>query len=267
MAYVLSLGWPWFAGALALGGLVGFLSFSRVRDATFSGGWIVLLGLVALAIGFSTSLAEVFSGRDALTLDVAALAGLAYAAGLPLGGVLKSAAPEAERKPAKAFVPVIVASAPEPAAEPEPEPVFEPEPELAAAPEPAPLAEAAAADPELSDPPSMETPLAALEPASAAPEAPAARPARGKKSAPGVKPETLPAPREGRADDLARIKGIGPRSLEKLNALGIFHYDQIAAWNLDNAKWIGATIGAPGRVERDKWIQQARALASAGVEQ
>jgi predicted flap endonuclease-1-like 5' DNA nuclease len=109
----------------------------------------------------------------------------------------------------------------------------------------------------------METPLAALEPAT--PQA-AAPKARGKKAA-GVKPEMLAAPRDGGADDLARIKGIGPKSLEKLNGLGVFHYDQIAAWDLDNAKWIGAAIGAPGRVERDKWIQQARALASAGVEQ
>lgn len=249
MAYLLSLGWPWFAGALALGAVTGFLGFSRAKDATFSGGWIVLLGLAALAIGFSASIVEALSGRDALTLDIALLAAGAFAAGLPVGGVLKSLLPEPERKRAVAPVAIVVAAAPEPVVD-------------------APVVEAVASEPvaaDFADPPSMETPLAALEPAT--PEAPAAPRARGKKSAPGVKPETLSAPRDGGADDLARIKGVGPKSLEKLNALGVFHYDQIAAWDLDNARWIGAAIGAPGRVERDKWIQQARALARAGVEQ
>jgi predicted flap endonuclease-1-like 5' DNA nuclease len=251
MAYLLSLGWPWFAGALALGAVTGFLGFSRAKDATFSGGWIVLLGLAALAIGFSASIVEALSGRDALALDIALLAGGAFAAGLPLGGMIKSLVPEQERKRAAAPVAIVLAAAPEPVAD-----------------EPVVTAEVVAIEPvaaDFADPPSMETPLTALE--RATPEAPAAPRARGKKSAPGVKPATLSAPRDGGADDLARIKGLGPKSLEKLNALGVFHYDQIAAWDLDNARWIGAALGAPGRVERDKWIQQARALASAGVEQ
>ncbi|GLI92558.1 hypothetical protein [Methylocystis echinoides] len=264
MAYLLTLGWPWFAGALALGAFVGFLGFTRARDATFSGGWIVLLGLVALAIGFSASIVEAVSGRDAVTLDIALLAGGAYAAGLPLGGMIKSLLPEPDRKRVAPAISIVVATtAPEPAvSEPvvsEPvvsEPVVSASVGTASAPEPVMAAE-------FVDPPSMETPLAALEPATPRATAPKAR---GKKAA-GVKPETLPAPRDGGADDLARIKGVGPKSLEKLNALGVFHYDQIAAWDLDNARWIGAAIGAPGRVERDKWIQQARALASAGVEQ
>lgn len=267
MAYLLTLGWPWFAGALALGAFVGFLGFTRARDATFSGGWIVLLGLVALAIGFSASIIEAFSGRDAAALDIALLAGGAYAAGLPLGGMIKSLLPEPDRKRAAPAVSIVVATtAPEPVVlDPVvPEPVVSaplvPEPVVTASAVPAPEPVMAA---EFADPPSMETPLAALEPATPRAAAPKAR---GKKAA-GVKPETLPAPRDGGPDDLARIKGVGPKSLEKLNALGVFHYDQIAAWDLDNARWIGAAIGAPGRVERDKWIQQARALASAGVEQ
>lgn len=254
MAYLLTIGWPWFAGALALGALVGYLGFSRAKDVTFSGGWIVALGAVALAIGFSGSIAEALSGRDALLLDITLLAGSAYALGLPLGGVIKSLAPASEKPRAKPLAPVIVAAAaPEPVVEPPPPPTVEPVVDI--------VAEAS----EPADPPSMETPLTALEPASA--DAPAAKKSRAKKAASGVKPETLSAPRDGAPDDLSRIKGLGPRSREKLNALGVFHYDQIAAWNLDNAKWIGAAIGAPGRVERDKWIQQARALASAGVEQ
>ena len=78
----------------------------------------------------------------------------------------------------------------------------------------------------------------------------------------GVAPTLLPAPRNGVADDLDRIKGLGPKSRERLHALGVFHYDQIAVWSLDNARWISAALEAPGRVERGKWVQQAQALAN-----
>jgi predicted flap endonuclease-1-like 5' DNA nuclease len=226
MAYLLMLGWPWFAGAFALGALVGFLTFSRAKGATFSGGWIVLLGAVALATGYGASFAEVLSGREATTLDIAVLAGLAYAAGLPLGGWLKSLAADAEKK------------------RPAPTPIMVAPPTAPLALEPAiPLAESFIAT----------TAAVALD--SAAPSVGVL--------ANGHAGEA--APLDGGADDLARIKGIGPKSLEKLNALGVFHYDQIATWNLDNAKWIGSAIGAPGRVERDRWIQQARDLAGAGT--
>ena len=91
----------------------------------------------------------------------------------------------------------------------------------------------------------------------------AAKASPAKKHFPGHPPESLAAPRGGTADDLTRIKGIGPKSVEKLHALGVFHFDQIAAWNIDNARWIGAALSVPGRVERGKWIQQARELVAA----
>ncbi|MEL6701749.1 MAG: NADH-quinone oxidoreductase subunit E, partial [Pseudomonadota bacterium] len=47
---------------------------------------------------------------------------------------------------------------------------------------------------------------------------------------PGTKPAALDAARDGQGDDLKQIKGVGP-ALEKLcNALGFYHFDQIAAW-------------------------------------
>jgi len=257
MIYLLTLAWPWFAGALALGALIGFVTYSRARDAAFSGGWIIALGVLALAAGVGISVAGLFEGRDAATLDIALAAGLAYAAGLLIGGWVKSLGGyENEKKPA-APAPVIVT------------PIRAAEPELEVAPTPASTPDEAALAPQQDDAP-LEAPAEATDAAAPEPVAsppapePAAPPA--KKKAPGVKPGTLAAPRGGKPDDLSRIKGVGPRTHEKLSALGVFHYDQIAAWNLDNAKWIGATIGAPGRVERDKWIQQARALAGAGAE-
>ena len=79
----------------------------------------------------------------------------------------------------------------------------------------------------------------------------------------GTKPATLTAAREGGADDLKRIKGIGPK-LEKLcNTMGFFHFDQIAAWTPEEMAWVNANLeGFKGRATRDKWIEQAKLLAS-----
>jgi predicted flap endonuclease-1-like 5' DNA nuclease len=79
----------------------------------------------------------------------------------------------------------------------------------------------------------------------------------------GTKPATLSTAREGGADDLKRIKGIGPK-LEKLcNTMGFFHFDQIAAWTPDEMAWVNANLeGFKGRATRDKWIEQAKLLAS-----
>jgi NADH-quinone oxidoreductase subunit E len=75
------------------------------------------------------------------------------------------------------------------------------------------------------------------------------------------RPPGLEAPRGGSPDDLQRIKGIGPRLATSLNALGIFHFDQIAAWNEINLAWIEAQPHLRGRAVRDRWIEQAAALS------
>ncbi len=75
-------------------------------------------------------------------------------------------------------------------------------------------------------------------------------------------PDLLPAARDGKQDDLKRISGIGPKLEETLNALGIWHFDQIAGWGADDIAWIdGQLEGFRGRVERDDWVSQARALS------
>jgi len=82
----------------------------------------------------------------------------------------------------------------------------------------------------------------------------------------GVKPAALDAPREGGADDLKEIRGIGPK-LEKLcHALGFYHFDQIANWTADEIAWVDANLeGFKGRVTRDDWVAQARVLADGGT--
>ena len=81
----------------------------------------------------------------------------------------------------------------------------------------------------------------------------------------GIRPVALEGPRGGAADDLKRIKGIGPK-LEKLcNELGFYHFDQIAGWTEDEVAWVDANLeGFKGRVTRDEWVTQARVLAGGG---
>jgi branched-chain amino acid transport system ATP-binding protein len=71
----------------------------------------------------------------------------------------------------------------------------------------------------------------------------------------------LAAPRGGREDDLLVIKGIGPVNKKKLNEHGIFHFDQVAAWKKADIEAVEAYLAFDGRIAREDWIGQARALA------
>ncbi|MBS1182201.1 MAG: rpsB 1 [Proteobacteria bacterium] len=78
----------------------------------------------------------------------------------------------------------------------------------------------------------------------------------------GERPPALPVARTGGADDLRRIRGIGPQNATRLNALGIYHFDQIATWTPAEMRWVGAYLAFPGRIEREDWIGQATVLAA-----
>lgn len=81
----------------------------------------------------------------------------------------------------------------------------------------------------------------------------------------GKKPETLNAARDGKADNLKEIKGIGPKLEQLCNKLGFYHFDQIAAWNAEEVAWVDANLeGFKGRVTRDTWVAQAKILAAGG---
>lgn len=81
----------------------------------------------------------------------------------------------------------------------------------------------------------------------------------------GSKPPTLPSAREGGADNLKEIKGIGPKLEKLLNEMGFYHFDQIGSWSEDEIAWVNANLeGFRGRVTRDDWVSQARVLASGG---
>ena len=76
-----------------------------------------------------------------------------------------------------------------------------------------------------------------------------------------VAPPRLDGPRDGRPDDLRKLKGIGPKVLDVLADLGIYHFDQIAAWTPAELAWIDANMpGFTGRASRDDWVGQAAAV-------
>ena len=71
--------------------------------------------------------------------------------------------------------------------------------------------------------------------------------------------ELLAAPR-GAPDDLAKLSGVGPQIVKKLNEHGVYHYWQLAAMTKDESEKLDADLKLNGRVGRDNWVDQARAL-------
>ncbi|MBW9113028.1 5' DNA nuclease [Rhizobium cauense] len=80
---------------------------------------------------------------------------------------------------------------------------------------------------------------------------------------PDVKPAvvTKPASRVRKADDLKQISGIGPKIEQVLNAKGIRSLAVIAGWSDEDVARVDAELGFDGRVARDGWVAQAKALA------
>ncbi|MCX7900109.1 MAG: hypothetical protein N2444_08530 [Methylocystis sp.] len=255
MMDLLTLGWPWFAATIALGAIIGFFATSGETNAPSAPGWVFLALVAALAIGALLSAGGMFEGRDAVSFDIGLLAFGGYTIGLPFGRMLKLAGAPSAGAPKRAAPqltrPIITHVATPAPAKPEPaasDSIAAPSPAVAArAPEPE-IEAAAKAARELS-----EKVAKLREPASRkgsakgngkAAEKPGVKSDKAASAYPGVRPATLAAARGGAPDDLSRIKGVGPKSVEKLHKLGVFHYDQIAGWSADNAKWIGAAIGA-----------------------
>jgi branched-chain amino acid transport system ATP-binding protein len=72
----------------------------------------------------------------------------------------------------------------------------------------------------------------------------------------------IAAPRGGTPDKLTLIKGIGPVNERKLHEHGIFHFEQIATWTEADVKAAEAYLEFDGRIAREDWIGQAKALAA-----
>lgn len=75
------------------------------------------------------------------------------------------------------------------------------------------------------------------------------------------RPQALKVARAGGPDDLKLISGVGPKIEGILHGLGIFHFDQIASWKKKEREWVDGYLRFKGRIDRDQWIKQAKALA------
>jgi len=98
---------------------------------------------------------------------------------------------------------------------------------------------------------------AAMTPASnkgAAPKAAA-------KAAVAPKPAAAPkAAASAGADDLKKLSGVGPALEKKLNEVGVTSFAQIAAWSADDIAAFDEKLNFKGRIEREGWVDQAKAL-------
>jgi predicted flap endonuclease-1-like 5' DNA nuclease len=169
----------------------------------------------------------------------------AYFLGCLLGWALRNLFGSAEQPVA---MPEKVVAAPVPAYVPTPAPVVKP------APVATPVAVAPAPTPK---PVAAPIPVAATKPV--ATTAPVAAPmATGKME----RPKGLSAARGGKADDLQRISGIGPKNEAILHNLGFFHFDQISEWTATQVAWVDDHLRFGGRIKREEWIKQAGLLAA-----
>lgn len=92
----------------------------------------------------------------------------------------------------------------------------------------------------------------AEKPAAKAAEKPAEKPA-AKKAAPKA------AAADG-ADDLKTLSGVGPALEKKLHEAGVTTFAQIAGWNADDIAAMDEKLSFKGRIEREGWVDQAKAL-------
>lgn len=64
----------------------------------------------------------------------------------------------------------------------------------------------------------------------------------------------------GSPDDLTKIKGIGRVLNDKLHKLGVTTLRQIADFTEDDIARVDGELDFPGRIEREKWVEQAKAI-------
>lgn len=279
MSYVISLLWFPILLAFALGTLVGMTSYGRQPRSDAA--WLFGAAIVG-AFLFVIAAWEMVPGRIGLWLEGTVLMLLAYFVGCLAGALWKDLQPKTvvAGGPADAPVPVRAAStsgAPKAIASGHPADasyIFKSRDPLRPAPAPAPHAPTppvqapaplAFAAPPPPAPSAVSTPPAVApmpRPASPPPAAPVSAPADETDT--GDKPAGIAGPRSGKGDDLKRIRGIGRQNEDRLHGLGIWHFDQIAAWTPRETRWVGHFLAFPGRIEREDWVHQAKILAEGG---
>lgn len=82
--------------------------------------------------------------------------------------------------------------------------------------------------------------------------------------APRAKPPVLSSARNGAPDDLTLIEGVSLLQQTTLYSIGVFHFDQIAAWTPEHVAWVDQYLRLRGRIDDEEWLEQADELAREG---
>lgn len=72
------------------------------------------------------------------------------------------------------------------------------------------------------------------------------------------------APEE--SDDLTQIKGVSPQIARKLQEFGIHTFAQIASWEERQVRELSNRLAFKDRIQRERWVEQARSLNEAKPE-
>lgn len=67
--------------------------------------------------------------------------------------------------------------------------------------------------------------------------------------------------RPEKTDDLTTLEGISHVLEKRLHDIGIYTYEQIAAWDQDHVKEFSARLAFKDRIKRERWVEQAREIA------
>ncbi len=68
------------------------------------------------------------------------------------------------------------------------------------------------------------------------------------------------------ADDLKLLSGVGPALEKKLIDAGVTTFAQIAAWGPDDIAEFDEKLSFKGRIEREGWVDQAKAIVAENKE-
>lgn len=186
----------------------------------------------------------------------------------------KKAEPPRIEKPAEPIAPREISPAPEP------EPIVQSPAKVAkvsapkaakkapaaakAAPKPA--AKKVAPKPAAAETAKAAKPATATAKPKAAPAAKAAAPAKAKPAPkPAAAVKTAPAAPQI-PDDIALLKGVGPKLVALLQSMGVTSLEQIATWSAADVTEIDSKLGAfAGRIKRDNWVDQAKLLSAGDI--
>ena len=86
------------------------------------------------------------------------------------------------------------------------------------------------------------------------------KPAETKAEAPKAAPKKAAPKAEAGADDLKQLSGVGPALEKKLHEAGVTSFAQIAAWTADDIAEMDEKLSFKGRIEREGWLDQAKAI-------